>query len=283
MIVLLDIDDQKMMDLMKSFYTLTHIRIAIVDIGCHEVMGYPEHFTDFCTYMRANPGSCQNCIDSDFNGFEQCRKTGKIYIYKCHAGLTEAAYPLKENETIIGYIMFGQITDMNDKRMLTSQVLSQCAGYGVDQTKLRKAIRKLAYKSHDELIAAAMFFETCIQYILHRQLISARGEQIVLKLNRYIDEHMAQTITVDDLTKNLLISRTQLYNLTRQYLGIGIAEYVRNMRMNKAKSYLSEGTYSLVEICDLTGFNDYHYFRRIFKKYEKMTPREYQKQVQKTP
>lgn len=278
MFMLLNIDDNKMLELMISFYTLTHIRIAIVDVGCHEVMGYPECFTDFCTYMRTNPSSCIECKESDFNGFEQCRKTGKIHIYKCHAGLTEAACPLKENETIIGYIMFGQVTDMNDKRKLTRLVLSQCERYGINQTKLVKAIQKLEYKRHDELIAAAMFFETCIQYILQKQLISARGEQLVMKLNRYIDEHMAQTITVNNIARNLLVSRTQLYCLTRQYLGIGIAKYIRNMRIKKAKEYLAKGTLSFTDICEQVGFDDYNYFRRIFKKYEKTTPREYQQQ-----
>lgn len=263
--MLLDIIDQKIKDIMKSFYMLTQIRMAIVDIDCHEIMGYPERFTDLCTYLRSVPGSCAKCVNSDQQAFEMCRKTGDIYIYKCHAGLTEAAYPLHYKETIIGFIMFGQVTDIKNRHDLQSMILGRCKDYPVSPDTLKKAISKLKYKSTEELIAVAVIFETCINYILQKQLVTAKGEEIVHKLDRFITHHLADRLTVPVIARELRISRTQLYNLSHQYLGIGIAEYVRNKRINKAKILLFDTSLTFSEIAEQIGFSDINYFRRCFR------------------
>ena len=277
MYLLLDINKEELMNLMKSFYTLSHIRISVVNTNCEEVIGYPEKFTDFCTCLRQNPSSCLNCISSDSHGFSHCAETAEVYIYKCHAGLTEAAYPLRENETTIGYIMFGQVTDIKDRSKRTKYILGQCKEYGLDQAKLQNAVRKLRYKSHKELKAAVTIFETCIQYILQKQLISRRNEQLITKLNQYIHDHISGSITVEDITKHLLISRTNLYILAQKHLGTGVAQYIRNYRIGIAKEHLAAGIIPYHQVHESVGFNDYQYFKRVFKRYVKKTPRQFQK------
>ena len=277
--MLLDIKDQKITDIMKSFYMLTQIRMAIVDIDCHEIMGYPESFTDFCAYLRSVPESCAKCEYSDHQAFEMCRKTGDIYIYKCHAGLTEAAYPLRDKETIIGFIMFGQVTDIKNRNGLRDMILMQCQDYPVSPATLKKAISKLKYKSAEELIAVAMIFETCINYILQKQLVTARGEQMARKLDRFIVNHLADDLTVPVIARELRISRTRLYTLSHQYLGIGIAEYIKRKRVDKAKELLSDTALSFSEIAEQLGFSDINYFRRCFRSSEGMSLKAFRNQT----
>lgn len=275
MLMLLDVDDKKIKEIMKSFYILTNIRIAIINNEYREVMAYPEYFTDFCTMIRANKLSCYYCKKSDLQAFEHCKKTGSIYIYKCHAGLTEAAYPLKINDKIIGYIMFGQITDIKNRHRFLESITSKCEKYEIENSKLKKAASKLKYKSKEELISAATFFETSIYYILQKKLISSCDEQIVSNLDRYIENNMKNHLDINTITKELLISRTQLYLLTHRYLGVGIAEYIRNKRLSMAKKLLAETDLSFTEISELTGYCDYNYFRRTFKKREGISLKSY--------
>jgi AraC-like DNA-binding protein len=47
--------------------------------------------------------------------------------------------------------------------------------------------------------------------------------------------------------------------------------------MANAAELLKEGTFSLAEISERIGFNDYYYFIRAFRKYYGITPSRYRK------
>ncbi|MFA6783893.1 MAG: helix-turn-helix transcriptional regulator, partial [Sphaerochaeta sp.] len=60
--------------------------------------------------------------------------------------------------------------------------------------------------------------------------------------------------------------------LCKSYLGATFVEYLTNVRMEKAKQLLSEGTLSVKEIAETTGFLDGNYFSRVFRNYYGKTP-----------
>lgn len=53
-------------------------------------------------------------MESDRSSFHQCKTERRLIIYRCHAGLIEAVVPLIDNHIVIGYLMFGQISDASD-------------------------------------------------------------------------------------------------------------------------------------------------------------------------
>ena len=46
-----------------------------------------------------------------------------LIFYHCHAGLVECVAPIKSGRRVIGYVMFGQITDQKDKSKLPSNAV----------------------------------------------------------------------------------------------------------------------------------------------------------------
>ena len=107
--------DNDLSVLMENFYTLTRIRIVLFDSEFNEILSYPSGGHSFCSLMRTNAEFDALCKNSDRISFEKCCKTHALCVYKCHAGLIEATSPIIQNDAIIGYIMFGQITDIKDK------------------------------------------------------------------------------------------------------------------------------------------------------------------------
>lgn len=47
---------------------------------------------------------------------------------------------------------------------------------------------------------------------------------------------------------------------------MGIAEYIRTLRLQQAQTLLKESDIPITEIAASVGFDDYNYFRRVFKK-----------------
>ena len=109
-------DADKLYETMTNFYNLTKIRIVFFDDNFNKILSVPQYDCEFCTAFMENPTLGKHCISCDENARSVCRKTSSIYIYTCHAGLTEAIFPLKFNGIILGYIMLGQIIDKSEKK-----------------------------------------------------------------------------------------------------------------------------------------------------------------------
>lgn len=116
-------------ELMENFYTLTGIRIVLFDSEFNEILSFPSNEVSFCSLLRTDKKFDALCKESDKFSFEKCRKTHSLCIYKCHAGLIEATAPIMQNNAIIGYIMFGQITDIKDKDAVYNFADNLCQKY----------------------------------------------------------------------------------------------------------------------------------------------------------
>ena len=60
--------------------------------------------------------------------------------------------------------------------------------------------------------------------------------------------------------------------MARQSLGMGIAAYITLKRMERARSLLADPDLSIARIALLTGYGDYTYFCKVFRKVHQVTP-----------
>ena len=107
----LNLNKDALLDLMKNFYLLTNIKIALFDLDGYEILSYPKEHCAFCAKIRSYKKGNANCMQSNRNSFARCQQTQTLEIFHCHAGLLETTAPLIDNGQIIGYIMIGQFTE----------------------------------------------------------------------------------------------------------------------------------------------------------------------------
>ena len=263
-------------ELMENFYTLTGIRIVLFDSEFNEILSFPSNEVSFCSLLRTDKKFDALCKESDKFSFEKCRKTHSLCIYKCHAGLIEATAPIMQNNAIIGYFMFGQITDIKDKDAVYNFADNLCQKYPLSVTIPNK-LKKIKYKSSKQIIATSKILDACTSYIMLKEMIKAQNEQLIEMISNYVDIHMHERIYVEDICRALDISRTQLYEETKQYTNGGIASFIKIKRLNKAKELVTGTSMSVSEISDKTGFSDYNYFLRVFKKHYGISPKKMRK------
>ncbi len=260
---------------LELFHTLCGIRIVVFDADFNEVMAYPENFCPFCREIRSS-AALTKCIESDRTAFEKCRASGKMYISKCHAGMTEAAMPLKDEEKIIGYIMFGQITDIKDKNELANFVEKTNEKY-----KLNCSAKGIKFRSERQINAAANLLEMCTDYILLKEMITPANSRITSRAKEYIAQHMGEDIKIADICAHSGASRTKLYKIFRTECGVGIAAYIRSQRLQRAAELIKSGGVSVAEAAAKVGFADYNYFSRVFKRKFGISPHKFGNRIAK--
>ncbi|MBQ8304621.1 MAG: helix-turn-helix transcriptional regulator [Blautia sp.] len=89
--------------------------------------------------------------------------------------------------------------------------------------------------------------------------------QTVTAICRYIDEHYSEVLSVDQIAKRFLLSRTQLYNVFKEVLGISVTDYLSHVRITQAKSMLINTDYSVEIISQKAGYSNICSFSRAFK------------------
>ena len=231
----LKLDIEQLESLMKSFYTLSGIRFVLFDTDFHEVISYPKENCGFCKLMKGCPKTRRKCNYADQRSFEKCEKTNDLVLYKCHAGLVEAVMPLHENEKIIGYLMFGQITDNPDKTDLFNKIAIWNETYGIDNAELKSGINNITYKTDVEIKAAAKIMEACTSFIVYKELIIPNNNKILESIKSYIENHLSESIEIEQLCNKFDVGRTKLYEIFRKEQKMGISKYILRRRLHKAK------------------------------------------------
>ena len=98
---------------------------------------------------------------------------------------------------------------------------------------------------------------------------------LVEYVEEYIDKHISEDISIEDLCKEFNLSRRSLYEQMSHYVSGGIATFIRHKKLNYAKHLLQTTDMPIPEIAHASGFTDYNYFLRLFKRNFGISPKKF--------
>lgn len=104
-------------------------------------------------------------------------------------------------------------------------------------------------------------------------------KDVVLALE-YMEKHIAEQFTIDDLAKASHVSINTLERHFKEHLQLSPSATLKRKRLINATKFLSHGM-SVSEVCDRCGFTDYSNFIVTFRKFYGMTPLKYQKSTKR--
>ena len=109
--------------------------------------------------------------------------------------------------------------------------------------------------------------------------VMAIGDRDVGEAVRYIRDHAAAAISVDDVSRSVVISRRQLERRFRAVLGRSVFDEIKRCRIERAKQLLNETELTIPQIATASGFSTASYFTVVFGDAVGSTPGAYRKQV----
>lgn len=107
-------------------------------------------------------------------------------------------------------------------------------------------------------------------------VINELDKQFMSKVVEYIEEKMMnEDFSIDVLSLEMAMSRSVFFKKIKSLTGQSPHDLIRDIKMKKAASLLTEKKYSIGEVAYLTGYPNAKYFSTTFKRYYGKTPSNY--------
>jgi DNA-binding response OmpR family regulator len=142
-------------------------------------------------------------------------------------------------------------------------------------------IQELKYKTRNQLQQLERLQERYLKAFLLNDPsaeITSRDEVFLSGLLEVVSKNLEDpSFSVLELSRQMGVSRTQLFRKLKALTGQQPNEFIRSVRMKKASELLKKGSSNVSEIAYDLGFNSLSYFSRCFKEVYHITPTEYMK------
>jgi YesN/AraC family two-component response regulator len=132
------------------------------------------------------------------------------------------------------------------------------------------------YKSENPCQALIQHFVKMAAMLVARKCFEDnRANDIVSRVMKYIQDHMAEALSVKCLSEIVYVSKSYLSRIFKQKTGMTLIEYQRFVRIGAAKRLLVSSDTSIEEITYIVGYNCPKYFSRAFHVCTGKSPREF--------
>ena len=91
----------------------------------------------------------------------------------------------------------------------------------------------------------------------------------------YIENHIGDKLSINDLAKMFGYERTQFYRIFKNVMNMSLQQFIMTRKMFRAVHLISETDIPIIEISQQLGFESYSAFTKAFKRWTTHAPIEY--------
>lgn len=95
----------------------------------------------------------------------------------------------------------------------------------------------------------------------------------------FMQDNLSRDLPLGALAKAVNLSSTQLSHIFKAELGVTASQYLKSLRMKKARELLDTTYLTVKEVAAAVGLNDVSHFVRDFKRSYGLTPAQYRKRL----
>ena len=114
-----------------------------------------------------------------------------------------------------------------------------------------------------------------LKNIEQEEINKSRRRQIMKDAKEFIHQNFNRPISLEDIAESLDISSYYLSRVFSSESGFTLSSYLTRIRMEQAAELMKDNRLNISEIAHKVGYNDSHYFSKVFKLYFKSSPKTY--------
>ena len=154
----------------------------------------------------------------------------------------------------------------------------------------QKILSMLEYTFKNENVSPSYFSANSLFFLILDTFASKKSNSSIIFDNKdFINEvkHFVQLkylnpqFNIDYLCQSMHVSHSHLCRIFKQSENITLINYINNIKLSRARELLVNSSLSILEISFKSGYREYEYFLRLFKRVHGLSPTGYRKKYSK--
>ncbi len=258
-------------DLIECIEYGTKLHIGVIFFGKYggEGLMLPNkrtvHAGKFCMSMKKGPKEFSKCLKCRQRAIKKAFESKSEFSGFCTNGVFEFTRPVVINNDVAAIIFIGNIFfDTENKRVLRLRCYADFVSTMEKNFETGKCQR------------AADIIEEYIRSALSSPIVQSNTtlSPLIINLKNYIDANIENNISVEHVAKIFHYNEKYIGRVFKKEIGVGIKEYINDIRLEYAKKLLRENPDTVINISARVGYNNVTYFNRLFKQKYKISPSE---------
>ncbi len=263
-------DRKRLYAAIRDFGVITRVSVSVLDHHFRVLSSYCGGNIHFCKEIQKTACGQEKCLCSDLRLLKKCQKSRKTEYHICHAGITDAVVPIIQSDCIIGYVMIGRIRAAEFDE-------SKINWMGADSGKMQEMYDEITAYDETQIGCMLELAAMTVSFLLTNQILNPKLDAFSMRVSDYVDKHLSEKLSIEQLCRDLNVSRNFLYEKFRLAFGMTVNEYILSKRLQKGQKMLLETEYPVSQIAEEIGMNSYNYFSRLFKEKYILSPTKFRK------
>lgn len=267
--------------LVDSFSYCFDVKITFYSTDLKEwLVGYHTNASDYCTMIQNELQIRYKCLRQDWQMCRKCERLDRPYFYRCHAGLSEAIFPVKMEGKLTAFAMVGQFRLDAEP---PASIKDAWKKKGLDEKLLMKMFLDRPYFSAERLEKMLFIFSATFNFLISTQNMTIRKPELVEQVMAYIEDHISDPVTLGEVASALGKSPSTITHTLQAKLDTSFKQLVITQKlMMFDRILLSHPDFSITQAARQVGYGDALYFSRLYRSKRSCTPSEYRKTIRQS-
>ncbi len=258
------LDRKKLQSLLENLATLSGMGVSFwhpeQDICLAMTSNVPSAY---CAKLQSSPKMKAECGQCERAALSIARKDLKTRYFTCHAGLKECISPIVYNNEVLGFVMIGQVLFTEDSGTNIDLVRDWIEENGFNFSEIRSLYLMLPRIAREKQQALLKMIGALASLVHIEGIVRRIDLPLTARIEKYIDEHLTEPITLADIAQALNVSRSTICHTLRAEKNSTLVKLVNRKRVEVVQQAINSGK-TVAAAAELAGFSSVSYCSRVF-------------------
>ena len=242
-------------------------RMSVAPDSCHR----------FCRWVSENHKAIVACSRCQYDLLRKAQSGAATVT--CPFGLWETAVPVRNGRVLLGFLRTGKVMPLAaDGKTFNSRASRMGLQRDLNRGKaLHTAVPIISAKKYAAAVNLLAIFAEHLSKVSDEIVLQHEHTEppLVSRAKHYIEEHESDHLSLPEVARAVNTTASYLCRLFKRSTGVNFTEYLRRLRLRRAKNLLLNPQLRVSEVAFASGFQSLTQFNRAFQRLMGQSPTEF--------